>query len=138
MGVWNRRVCAITLSAILLLQITSIPILNPAYGIHQTQRVSWQIVVVSHEPVCTISHYQLAQKYQIITKEYFKLYEFDTSPYQPECYSIEKFEWKYQKPDDLDLLILINDRDLGREKLHPLGMGGFYSHSEGISLTTTP
>ena len=103
----------------------------PAYGTHQTQNVSWQIVVVSHEPACTIYNYQLAQKYQIITEEYFKLYEFDTSHYQPECYSIEKFEWKYQKPDDLDLLILIYDRDLGRENLHPLGMGGFYSHSGG-------
>ena len=131
MGVWNRRVCALTLSAILLLQITSILILTPAYGIHQTQKEVWQIVVVSHEPACTIYHYQLAQKYQIITEEYFKLYEFDTSHYQPECYSIEKFEWKYQKPDDLDLLILIYDRDLGRENLHPLGMGGFYSHSGG-------
>jgi len=131
MGVWNRRVCAFALSAILLLQITSILILTPAYGIHQTQKEVWQIVVVSHEPACTIYHYQLAQKYQIITEEYFKLYEFDTSHYQPECYSIEKFEWKYQKPDDLDLLILIYDRDLGRENLHPLGMGGFYSHSGG-------
>jgi hypothetical protein len=131
MGVWNRRVCAITLSAILLLQITSIITLTPAYGTHQTQKVSWQIVVVSNEPVCTIYHYQLAQKYQIITEGYFKLYEFDTSRYQPECYSIEKFDWKYQKPDDLDLLILIYDRDLGREKLHPLGIGGFYSHLGG-------
>jgi len=131
MGAWNRRVCALTLSTILLLQITSILILTPAYGIHQTQKEVWQIVVVSHEPACTVYHYQLAQKYQIITEEYFKLYEFDTSHYQPECYSIENFEWKYQEPDDLDLLILIYDRDLGRENLHPLGMGGFYSHSGG-------
>ncbi len=127
----RKRVCAIAFATILLLQITSMQILNPAYGIHQTQKVSWQIVVVSHEPVCTIYHYQLAQKYQIITTEYFKLYEFDTNHYQPECYSVQNFEWKYQKPDDLDLLILIYDRDLGREKLQPLGIGGFYSHFDG-------
>jgi tetratricopeptide (TPR) repeat protein len=131
MGDGDRKVFAFALMAILLLQITSIPILTPAYGVHQTEKVSWQIVVVSSEPVCTISHYQLAEKYQIITEEYFKLYEFDTNHYQPECYSVEKFDWKYQKPDDLDLLILINDRDLGREKLHPLGIGGFYSHTGG-------
>jgi len=131
MGDGARRVCAITLSTILLLQITSLLILTPAYGTHQTQNVSWQIVVVSHEPTCTIYHYQLAQKYQIITEEYFKLYEFDTNHYYPECYSIEKFDWKYQKPDDLDLLILVYDRDLGRENLHPLEIGGFYSHMGG-------
>jgi len=131
MGVWMKRVCAFTLSALLLLQVTSILIHTPAYGIHQTKNVVWQTVVISSDPVCTIYHYQLAQKYHIVTEEYFKMYNFDTSNYRPECYSIEKFDWKYQKPDDLDLLIIIYDRDLGRDKLHPLGMGGFYLHSGG-------
>lgn len=132
------RIWLILLLTIIFLQTASIQFNSPAYATHQTKNVVWQIVVVSSEPVCTISHYQMAQKYHIIAEEYFKLYQFDTSHYQPECYSQEKFDWKYEKPNDLDLLILIYDRDLGREKLHPFEMGGFYSHSGGdINLNHT-
>lgn len=131
MGVWKGRVFALTLIGILLLQVTGTQITAPVYGTHQTQNIVWHIVVVSHEPSCTIYNYQLAQKYQIITEEYFKLYQIDANHYKPDCYPIEKFDWKYQKPDDVDLLIVIYDRDLGREKLHPFGMGGFYSHLGG-------
>ena len=131
MNMWNGRIWFIAILIILILQISSNQILTPSFGTHKTQNVVWQTVVVSSEPVCTIFHYQLAQKYHIIAEEYFKLYQFETSRYQPECYSIENFDWKYDKPDDLDLLILIYDRDLGREKLHPYDIGGFYLHSGG-------
>ncbi len=128
------RVCALLVSVILLSSIISILTFTPAYGIHQSSKMVWQIVVVSSEPVCTIFHYQLAQKYQIITEEYFKLYEFDSSRYHPDCYPDEKFDWKYEKPYDLDLLIIIYDRDLGREKLHSYEIGGLYSHT-GSDIT---
>ena len=130
----RRKIGQVWLFAILiifLLPLANITNLIPTYGIHQSSDVVWQTVVVSSEPVCTIAHHQLAQKYQIITREYFNLYQFDAGSYHPECYSIENFEWRYEKPDDLDLLIIVYDRDLGREKLHPLEIGGFYSHSGG-------
>ena len=112
-----------------LLLLLIIPI--PAFSIHETKNVTWQLVVISNESACGVNHYQMGQKYNEITKKYFELYGFKNVNYKPECYSKETFDWKYDKPSELDLLIIAYDRDLGREKLHSLDIGGFYSHSGG-------
>lgn len=115
------------LSFVVLLMITP----SSTYATHDSEEIAWQLVVISNGPACGVYHYELGQKFHVITEEYFKLYEFDANSYQPECYSNEKFDWKYVQPDDLDLLILLYDRDLGRELIHPLGIGGLYAHSGG-------
>ena len=115
------------LSFVVLLMIPP----SATYATHQTNEVVWQLVVISSEPACSIPHYELGNEYQVIVEEYFMLYGFDSNFYKPECYSNEKFDWKYNQPDDLDLLILLYDRDLGRELIHPLGIGGLYAHSGG-------
>ena len=115
------------LSFVVLLMITP----SATYATHKTEEIVWQLVVISAEPACSIPHYELGERYHIVTEEYFALYGFDSNHYKPECYSNEKFDWKYKQPEDLDLLILLYDRDLGRELIHPLGIGGLYAHSGG-------
>ena len=102
---------------------------NLAEATHKSKNVTWQLVVISSEPTCSIENFRLGDKFQVLIEEYFLLYEFDSNNYRPECYSNEKFDWKYKQPKDLDLLIILYDRDLGRELIHPLGIGGFYAHS---------
>ena len=125
------QVVAFSIIGILILSLF-VPL--STYATHESEGFVWQLVVVSSEPVCTLFHYQLVDKYQIVTEEYFKLYEFEETSYQPECYSIEKIQSKYDKPSNLDLLIFVYDRELGREMLHPLDMGGLYSHT-GVDIT---
>ena len=86
------QVIAFSIIGILILSLF-VPL--PTYATHESEGFVWQLVVVSSEPVCTLFHYQLADKYQIVTEEYFKLYKFEETSYQPECYSIEKIQSKY-------------------------------------------
>ncbi len=53
----------------LVVIITGLLIPIPAFATHQTEKIAWQVVVVSNSPACSNYHYELTQKYEII-KEY--------------------------------------------------------------------
>jgi len=109
--------------------ILGLAFLSPtqSMGVIQAE-VTWQLVVISSEPVCTVSHYQMLEKYNDISQEYLNLYKIDHGNYQPECYPDIEFTKEYQKPSDLDLLILVFDRDKGMADLHEHNAGGVYVH----------
>ncbi len=107
---------------------------NQSYAIHYSENLIWQVVMISSTPACSNYHYQMVEKYSELTKGYFELYELDDDHYQGECLTESDFSWKYQKPHDLDLLIIAYDKNKGEADLHPLDIGGLYSHS-GEDLT---
>ena len=65
---------------------------------------------------------------------YFELYQLENYHYDPLCISEKKYSTQYEIPQDLDLLILVYDRNLGRAELFANGIGGLYHH-EGEDLT---
>jgi len=77
----------------------------------------------------------MVQKYNEITEKYLDLYGLENSQYEPECYTEISFAEEYEKPSDLDLLILVYDRDKGRVELHSLNTGGLYIHQGNDSST---
>ena len=66
------------LSFVVLVMITP----SSTYATHETNNVVWQLVVISNEPACSISHYELGERYQIVVEEYFELYGFDSNFYK--------------------------------------------------------
>ena len=116
--------------------LVSLTILSPdqLLASHQSE-VTWQLIVISNEPACSGYHHYMVQKYNEITEKYLDLYGLENSQYEPECYTEISFAEEYEKPSDLDLLILVYDRDKGRVELHAQNTGGLYIH-QGNDLST--
>jgi tetratricopeptide (TPR) repeat protein len=108
----------------------------PGQSLAYTQSgVTWQLVVVSSEPACSGYHYTMVQKYNEITQKYLDLYKLDHNNYQPECFTEKDFTEEYEKPFDLDLIILVFDKDKGITDLHTHNTGGIYMY-QGNDLST--
>ncbi len=99
-----------------------------SFAIHNSEEMTWQLVMISSYPACSGYHYQMMEKYDDITERYLELYQTPNTSYKPTCMIEEKYLTQYQAPDDLDLLILVYDRNKGRAELHPYEIGGIYSH----------
>jgi len=111
------------------LMASSPSLANQASATHLSDEFTWQLVVLSSNPACSNYHYQILNKYDVITEKYFELYQFANEKYEPKCYPITDYLDFYSSPDDLDMLIIVLDSNLGKEELHKRKMGGLYTHS---------
>jgi len=114
------------LSTLLILPITSFDI---AYATHLSDDTKWQLVYLTHNPVCSNYDYQSVSKYTEVTQKYLELYKFPNSNYDSICTTPSKLTKNFQTPQELDLLIIVLDNDLGEEKLNSFKLGGIYAHS---------
>jgi len=112
--------------SISIIAVLGLFIPTSSFAIHNSESMTWQLVMISSYPACSGYHYQMMEKYNDITENYLKLYQMPNTSYKPTC-MIEK-EFKYNAPKDLDLLILVYDRNKGRADLHQYEIGGIYSH----------
>jgi len=123
-SVGNWKVLIITVSMIAVLGLL-VP--TNSFAIHNSENVTWQLVMVSSYPACSNYHYQMMNKYSDIAGRYLDLYQTPNTSYKPTCVIEEKLAG-YLAPDDLDLLIIVYDRNKGRAELHSYEVGGIYSH----------
>jgi len=107
---------------------------NQAFANHLSEEMKWQVVVISSYPACGNSHYQMMVKFDEIIEKYLNLYNLENSKYEPTCFPDSKYMSDYISPADLDLIVLVYDRNLGEKELHSQNMGGLYSHT-GIDRT---
>jgi len=98
-----------------------------SYAIYNSE-VAWELVIISNEPACSGIHYYMMEKYHDISEKYLELYQLQNKGYQPQCMTEFEYMTEYEKPLDLDLLILVYDRELGRTELHSENTGGIYMH----------
>ena len=98
------------------------------FAIHNSDDITWQLIMISSYPACSGYHYQMTARYSDVTEKYFALYQIPNSSHKPDCMTEQKYADEYEAPDDLDLLILVYDRNKGRADLHPHQIGGIYSH----------
>ena len=117
----------------ILLCIFVIP--QPPTFAYVQEEATWQLVVISSEPACSGYHYYMVEKYNEITSEYLDLYKLFHGSYEPECFTEDDFIEEYTKPYDLDLLILVFDKEKGMADLHTYNTGGVYIH-QGNDLST--
>ena len=101
----------------------------PSYAVHQSDKLTWQLVMISSYPACSNYHYQMTERYNEITKSYFELYQLENTNYKPQCMIEKKYNTEFEPSADLDLLIIVYDRNKGRAELHSNDVGGFYTHT---------
>jgi len=98
------------------------------YATHLSEDMKWQLVYISHNSACSNYDIQMTRTFSEITSGYMELYEFDNTPYESFC--VNQYEYSdYVAPFDLDLIILVYDKDIGRKELNSLNIGGLYHHT---------
>ncbi len=104
-------------------------VINDAFDNNSPNELKWQMVFISSAPACSNYHYQMMETYYDVALQYLKLYELENISYDPFCITEKKYLSNYENQSDLDLLILVYDKDLGEKELHANQMGGVYTHS---------
>jgi len=123
----GRLVIVFVISTFMILGTSTIATQN-AFAQTGTDDLKWQLVVLSSNPACSNYDFQIMNKYTEISENYLELYKVVNSKYSPLCISEKKYLSEYETPSDLDLLLLVYDKDLGRKELHSQKIGGFYHH----------
>lgn len=128
---WNNGITTVHCSKLLVaLFLVSSLVWIPgiSFGINEPTGVKWKLVFLSPYSGCTNYQYQMTNTYDEITTKYFELYKFPNSKDNPVCMSAFKYS-SYKPPQDLDLLILVYDYELGKKELNHYDLGGFYQHT---------
>jgi len=99
-----------------------------AYGEQLLDELKWQLVFVTSNSACSSYDFQNMKKYTEISEKYLELYKVKNTKHSPLCFSQSDYASEYQTPLDLDLIVLVYDKDLGRKELHSQKIGGFYHH----------
>jgi hypothetical protein len=98
------------------------------YATHLTEKTTWQLIYVTHNSVCSNYDYQVLDKYAVITEKYFELYKFANTKYDPLCMTNDSYKNSYKTPIEVDLVVVVYDRELGESELHTKKFGGAYLH----------
>ena len=120
-----RLVFLITASLTL---ISSPLAVNEAFATHLSEDVKWQMIFISSQG-CSLYNYQMLTQYDQISENYLKRYDIKNSKYDSQCLPESEYVSDYEPPYDLDLVILVYDKNLGEKVLHAQKMGGLYSHT---------
>ena len=122
----NFSLVSLTIFSIFLF---SAPItINEVFATHLSNDIKWQLVFISSQG-CSLHNYEMMNQYDEVAEKYLEMYTLENSPYEPECIPESEYLDEFQSPHDLDLIILVYDRELGEKVLHAQKMGGLFSHS---------
>ncbi len=124
-----KRLSLVAILGAIMLLATSPLLSNDAFAHHLSEEMMWQVVVITSKPACSNSDYQMMNKFDEITEKYLDLYQLENDKYDPACFPDAKYLSEYLSPQDLDLIVLVYDNDLGEKELHSQDMGGVYSHT---------
>jgi len=126
----------ITILFFAVFTVITVPLVSSdAFANHLSEKMKWQIVFISSQPGCANYHYQMMNRFHSVTGAYLNEYGIENESYPPECIPIKKYPQEYEEHYDIDLFVLIYDRNLGREILQEQDIGGFYNHY-GTDRTT--
>jgi len=116
-----------------LLFVTVLFTPTDVYATHLSQDMKWQLVYISHNSACSNYDIQMTRIFSEITSGYMELYQLENSQYESFC--VNQYEYSdYIAPFDLDLIILVYDKDIGRSELNSLNIGGLYYHTGADTL----
>jgi len=122
------RLSLVVILAATFMLTTSSFVTNDAFANHMSEEMKWQLVYITHNSVCSNYDVQKTRMYSEISSSYLEEYQLVNSQYDPLC--INQYAYlDYQAPSDLDMIILVYDKDIGRNELNSLKIGGYYHHT---------
>ena len=101
------------------------PTLTKSYAAENSS-VEWQLLYIKKDTCGPKDN--MDKVYASLTSKYFELYQLENNNYSVDCISESQFK-NFQKSENVTLLILIFDQDLGKSILQPNNLDGIYVHS---------
>jgi len=98
------------------------------FATHLSEELKWQLVFISSQG-CSLFNYEKINQYDEITEKYLEMYGLEASKYDPLCMPESEYLSEFIPPRNLDLIILVYDKQLGEKILHSQKMGGLFSHT---------
>ena len=95
---------------------------------HLSNDLKYQIVFIADRG-CSLFNYEKMNQYDEITEKYLEMYDLEASKYEPNCITQSEYLSEYTPSHDLDLIILVYEKELGEKILHSQKMGGLYTHT---------
>lgn len=112
-----------------MIAVFAVPLVSSdAFANHMSENMKWQVVFVSSQPGCSNYHYQMMNRFHALAGAYLNEYSIENESYPPKCIPMEKYPQDYEQHYDIDLFVLIYDRNLGLEILQENDVGGYYTH----------
>ena len=112
---------------------------NTVFASDYTDELTIQTVWVTGNKSCYHNDEQrLAEYNDEIILNYLSFYGIKTWSYEPQCLTEQEYE-NYQPPQYTDLLIVIYNKNIGRDILHARNIGGYfqsadYIHTSGLRI----
>jgi hypothetical protein len=116
----------ITLSLISIIALMIVPSTISESFADSEYNLLWQLVFIKNEQ-CGPND-TLDKVYAGITSKYFELYQLENTAYDINCMSESEYQ-DFQMNEDINLLILVYDENLGKKILHPNNLDGIYIHA---------
>jgi len=118
--------CILISATLLMVSVTITS--QDAFATHLSEEMRWQLIFISSQG-CSLFNYEKMNQYHEITENYLEMYELEASKYDPTCMPESEYLSEFIPPHDLDLIILVYDKNLGERVLHSQKMGGLFSHT---------
>lgn len=94
--------------------------------------LTFQTIWVTGNKSCYYNDQQRMNEYNELIKLYLSKYGLDYWYYNPECMTEAEYA-SYQPPDYTDLLIVVYNKNIGRDILHARNMGGFFQWGDQVN-----
>ncbi len=101
------------------------PTLTKSYAAEDSS-VEWQLLYIKKDTCGPKDN--MDKVYASLTSKYFELYQLENHNFSVNCISESQFK-DFQKSENVTLLIVIFDKDLGKSILQPNNLDGIYVHS---------
>ena len=117
---------SITFSLMSIFALMIVPsVLSDAFADGESN-VNWQLVFIKNDACGPNDTFD--KVYASLTSKYFELYQLENTVFDVNCMSESEYQ-DYQLNDDINLLILMYDEDLGKKVLEPINLDGIYVHT---------
>ena len=93
-----------------------------SYAEQKYQGAVWQLVYVKSN-ICHPTDNEVAKMYAELTSSYFELYELENKAIDPYCITESEYE-NFKNNEDVTLLILMFDAEMGNKFLQPNDLDG--------------
>ena len=125
MNIVPKEKIYIIFSILITLSLILGPTLTKSYAAEDSS-VEWQLLYIKKDTCGPKDN--MDKVYASLTTKYFELYKLENHNYSVDCISQSQFK-NFQKSENVTLLILIFDQDLGKSILQPNNLDGIYIHS---------
>ena len=117
-----NKLLVFSIASILFIPLT----VTETFAEQKYEGAVWQLAYIKSN-ICHPNDYESAKMFSALTSSYFDLYELQNTGLEPLCLTDSEYE-NFKNNQDVNLMILIYDSELGHKFLQSNDLDGIYMH----------